>query len=176
MRDKQFCDGRGMAVDNIGIVSSGGRYSTRDSQQRSNRDNSGPWSSNNRPHPQAMVMGVNISQLVDRLCNPRNDLEQELETAYKKNTEFFECDKGSTTVLTAAARQRNIQLANHYWAWMDRRQLKKNTFHYNSMISATEKGKQYKRTLELLKEMTDQKIAKNEVTYVLFLLFLLSNT
>jgi len=40
----------------------------------------------------------------------------------------------------------------------------KNTFHYNSMISVTEKARNYQKALDLLQEMTERNVDKNEVT------------
>lgn len=43
--------------------------------------------------------------------------------------------------------------------------LMKFRFHYNAMISATEKSRSYRDALKLLQEMEDNKIEKNEVTF-----------
>jgi pentatricopeptide repeat protein len=50
--------------------------------------------------------------------------------------------------------------------WMDFRKITKNTFHYNAMISVTEKAQDYRRALALMVEMSDRGVEKNEVTYV----------
>ena len=42
--------------------------------------------------------------------------------------------------------------------------LEKNTYHYNAMISVAEKSKNLRHALDLLKEMDQRGIAKNEVT------------
>jgi len=154
MRDRAFCDHRG----DHNASPQGGPTRTR----HNGNGHGDAWAS--RGPPQAMIMGVNILHLVDCLSNPRNNCEQELDKLYEKHEDFFVCGKGSTAILTAAARQRNVRLAETFWVWMDHRKLEKNTFHYNSMISVCEKGKNYRKTLDLLKEMTDRKIAKNEVT------------
>ena len=44
--------------------------------------------------------------------------------------------------------------------------LEKNIFHYNAMISVTEKAKDFRAALNFLREMKDKKVPKNEVTYV----------
>jgi pentatricopeptide repeat protein len=55
-------------------------------------------------------------------------------------------------------------MAGMIWSWMDGAGVEKNTFHYNSMISATEKSRNYRQALALLREMEQRKIPKNEVT------------
>jgi pentatricopeptide repeat protein len=47
---------------------------------------------------------------------------------------------------------------------MDKAGLVKNVFHYNAMISVTEKDKNLRAALDLLKEMDDRGIEKNEIT------------
>ena len=49
---------------------------------------------------------------------------------------------------------------------MEERNIEKNVFHYNSLISVCEKMKDSQRALRLLEEMERRGIQKNEVTYV----------
>jgi hypothetical protein len=141
MRDKQFCDSR-------------------------NKNRGNPVDKNNsrgssfRGLPQPIIMGMNVQVLVDRLLSPRVDFDAELDKAYKENVPVFECGKAPTAIISAGGRQRNIRLAENVWRWMDVAGLEKNVFHYNAMMSAVG----YRQTLTLLQEMTDRKIAKNEVT------------
>lgn len=69
-----------------------------------------------------------------------------------------------TALIAAAARRRQIRLAYACWDYMDVARLEKNTYHYNAMISVAEKGKNLRHALDLLKEMDQHGIAKNEVT------------
>lgn len=144
MRDKQFCDQRNRGGNHH---HHGGdkNYNSRDSV---------------RGLPQPIIMGMDVQGLVDRISRPGTDFDGELDKAFEGNAPVFECGKASTAIITAAARQRNVRLADNFWKWMDRAGLKKNAFHYNAMISAVG----YQPTLTLLKEMTDLKIEKNEVT------------
>ena len=69
-----------------------------------------------------------------------------------------------TALIAAAARRRQIRLAYACWDFMDQARLEKNTYHYNAMVSVSEKGKNLRHALDLLKEMDQRGIAKNEVT------------
>jgi len=71
-----------------------------------------------------------------------------------------------TSLMAVAARRRSFHLANAMWEWMDTSpDMKKNTFHYNTMISVAEKMRDHQRALHLLQEMQDRGISKNEITY-----------
>jgi pentatricopeptide repeat protein len=78
-------------------------------------------------------------------------------------------------LIAAAARRRQIRLAFACWEYMDTARLEKNTYHYNAMISVAEKSKNLRHALDLLREMDQRGIPKNEVTYV-FLSSLVSST
>ena len=117
------------------------------------------------PH---IIKGMDIQALVDRLQRAPNQagVGRELEIARDKHREVFDSGKALTAIISSVARRRNMQLARAIWDWIDHIGIPKNTFHYNSMISACEKVKDYRRALQLLDEMRANNIAKNEVTYV----------
>jgi pentatricopeptide repeat protein len=130
-----------------------------------------PWSYRDRP---TILQGLDINVLVDRLSeftHNRNMLFAELDKTREANREIFDSGKACTALISVSARRKNIVLGQAIWDWMDMNGLQKNTFHYNSMISVTEKARDYRRALALLKEMSDKRIPKNEVTYVLSLSF-----
>ena len=117
------------------------------------------------PH---IIKGMDIQALVDRLqrANNQADVDQELEIARDKHRDVFDSGKALTAIISSVARRRNMNLAKAIWDWIDHVGIPKNTFHYNSMISACEKVKDYRRALQLLDEMKAKNIDKNEVTYV----------
>jgi pentatricopeptide repeat protein len=109
---------------------------------------------------------MDIQSLVDRLQRAHNQagIGQELEIARERHREVFESGKALTAIISSVARRRNMNLAKAIWDWIDHAGIQKNTFHYNSMISACEKVKDYRRALQLMDEMRQKNIAKNEVT------------
>lgn len=111
-------------------------------------------------------LGMDIQALVDRLQRSRDQggVAHELEMAREKHREVFESGKALTAIISSVARRRNMTLAKAIWDWIDIAGIQKNTFHYNSMISACEKVKDFRKALQLMDEMKDKSIAKNEVT------------
>lgn len=87
-----------------------------------------------------------------------------LTEARRRYPDAFACGRAMTALIAAAARRRQIRLAHACWEFMDRVGLDKNTYHYNAMISVAEKSKNLRHAMDLLKEMDQRGIAKNEVT------------
>jgi len=117
----------------------------------------------NRERPIHM-QGFDVMALIDRCSRPHVDVFRELDQAWERHREIFESGKALTAIIATAARRRNIGLAHTCWEWMDRAGMEKNVFHYNSMISVMEKDRNYQGALDIMKEMSDRNIAKNEVT------------
>jgi pentatricopeptide repeat protein len=114
-----------------------------------------------------VLQGLDINALVDRLSTKLSNKEAlfaDLDRTRQDNRSVFEGGKAMTALISVAARRKNIGLGHAVWDWMDQAGIPKNTFHYNSMISVTEKARDYQRALDLLKEMKERKIPKNEVT------------
>jgi pentatricopeptide repeat protein len=113
-----------------------------------------------------IIKGMDIQALVDRLQRAHNQegVARELEVARDKHREVFESGKALTAIISSVARRRNMNLAKAIWDWIDYVGIQKNTFHYNSMISACEKVKDYRKALNLMDEMKQKNISKNEVT------------
>ena len=171
-RDKEFYsrrhgpDGRGGRGARGG--GGGGGYGGGGGRGRGGQGGRGgveePWTFRDRP---TILQGLDINALVDRLTTKLGDKEalfEELNRTRQQNEFVFESGKAMTALISVAARRKNIGLGYAVWDWMDYAGLSKNTFHYNSMISVTEKARNYQRALDLLKEMTDRNVAKNEVT------------
>jgi len=110
-------------------------------------------------------MGLDVQALVDRLCR-NGDVFRELDAAREEHAAVFQSGKAVTAVISNLARRRNLRLASVVWEWIDSVGIRKNTFHYNSMISVCEKVRDFKKALNLLDEMKDKGVPKNEVTYV----------
>jgi len=98
------------------------------------------------------------------LEHDRRRVFEELDRARTVHVEPFENGKALTALISSAARRRNLHMAQIIWDWMDVAGVEKNTFHYNSMISATEKSKNFRHALALMREMEAKRIPKNEVT------------
>jgi pentatricopeptide repeat protein len=109
-------------------------------------------------------MGLDVQALVDRLCRQGNDVFRELDAAREEHIAVFQSGKAVTAIISNLARRRNLRLASTVWDWIDSVGIKKNTFHYNSMISVCEKVRDYHKALKLLDEMKEKKVPKNEVT------------
>lgn len=109
-------------------------------------------------------VGFDVMRLVDELCRPGCVLPQVLERARGENAASFASGKALTAILSNLARRRKIGIALSVWQWMDTACIKKNVFHYNSLISVCEKMKDNKRALRLMDEMGEKGIPKNEVT------------
>jgi len=114
---------------------------------------------------QQIIMGLDIQALVDRLVRPGCDVFRELDVTRTGHMAVFQSGKAVTAIISNLARRRNLRVANAVWDWIDYIGIEKNTFHYNSMISACEKVRDYTKALRLLDEMKEKKIAKNEVTF-----------
>jgi len=114
---------------------------------------------------QQVIMGLDIQALVDRLVRPGCDVFRELGITRANHMAVFQSGKAVTAIISNLARRRNLRVANAVWDWIDYIGIEKNTFHYNSMISACEKVRDYKKALRLLDEMKEKKVAKNEVTF-----------
>jgi pentatricopeptide repeat protein len=109
-------------------------------------------------------VGFDVMRLVDELCRPGCILPHVLERARGENVASFASGKALTAILSNLARRRKIGIALSVWQWMDAASIKKNVFHYNSLISVCEKMKDNKRALRLMDEMGEKGIPKNEVT------------
>lgn len=110
------------------------------------------------------MQGFNASEWIDRLNNPHAHPNDTLADAQSRYPDAFQSGRAMTALIAAAARRRQIRLAYACWEFMDQARLEKNTFHYNAMISVSEKSKNLRQALDLLKEMDQRGIAKNEVT------------
>jgi pentatricopeptide repeat protein len=111
-----------------------------------------------------MIMGLDVQALVDRLYRNSNEVFRELNAARDEHSAVFQSGKAVTAIISNLARRRNLRLASIVWDWIDSVKIKKNTFHYNSMISACEKVRDFRKALTLLDEMKDKQVSKNEVT------------
>eukprot|EP00934_Nitzschia_sp_Nitz4_P007903 Nitzschia sp. Nitz4//scaffold9_size221794//31510//35086//NITZ4_001323-RA/size221794-augustus-gene-0.121-mRNA-1//1//CDS//3329560932//7893//frame0 len=112
-----------------------------------------------------VIMGLDVQGLVDKLSRRDIDVFSQLDQARDENMAVFQSGKAVTAVISNLARRRNLRLANIVWDWVDSVGIKKNTFHYNSMISVCEKVREYRKALGLLEEMTAKGVEKNEVTF-----------
>jgi pentatricopeptide repeat protein len=149
----------------------GGRFSRRDSDEGRNR---GDFGGGGGVGGDAYnIHGFNATDFVDRIfhkvssMNPQQAetlVDEELHKARANYQEAFTSGKALTALIATAARRRHIRLAHHFWDFMDRANLLKNIFHYNAMISVAEKDKNLRLALDLLKEMKERGIEKNEVT------------
>lgn len=110
------------------------------------------------------MQGFNASEWIDRLNNSHAHPNDTLSEAQSRYPDAFASGRAMTALIAAAARRRQIRLAYACWEFMDQARLEKNTFHYNAMISVSEKSKNLRQALDLLKEMDQRSIAKNEVT------------
>lgn len=112
-----------------------------------------------------VIMGLDVQSLVDRLCRREADIFRELDRARDEHQSVFQSGKAVTAIISNLARRRNLRLASIVWDWIDSVGIKKNTFHYNSMISVCEKVRDYNKALQLLDEMQRKGVEKNEVTF-----------
>ncbi|KAL7559726.1 hypothetical protein ACA910_003311 [Epithemia clementina (nom. ined.)] len=112
-----------------------------------------------------ILQGFNVTEWIERNSSPHANVEAALSDALKSYPEAFQSGKAMTALIAAAARRRLIRLAQTCWRFMDKAGLEKNVFHYNAMISVTEKDKNLRAALDLLQEMDDRGIEKNEITY-----------
>ncbi len=112
-----------------------------------------------------IIMGLDVQSLVDRLCRREADVFRELDLAREEHQAVFQSGKAVTAIISNLARRRNLRLATIAWEWIDSVGIKKNTFHYNSMISVCEKVRDYSKALQLLEEMEKKGVEKNEVTF-----------
>jgi len=112
-----------------------------------------------------VIMGLDVQSLVDRLSGRDVDVFRELDDALEEHVAVFQSGKAVTAIISNLARRRNLRLAGVVWDWIDSVGIKKNTFHYNSMISACEKVRDYNRALRLMDEMKEKNVQKNEVTF-----------
>eukprot|EP00533_Pseudo-nitzschia_delicatissima_P000321 CAMPEP_0116104202 /NCGR_PEP_ID=MMETSP0327-20121206/14318_1 /TAXON_ID=44447 /ORGANISM="Pseudo-nitzschia delicatissima, Strain B596" /LENGTH=1065 /DNA_ID=CAMNT_0003596415 /DNA_START=80 /DNA_END=3277 /DNA_ORIENTATION=- len=143
----------------------GGRDYRGDFRGRGDRRPSFHGDRDDRRGGQQIIMGLDIQALVDRLVRPGCDVFRELGATRQSHMAVFSSGKAVTAIISNLARRRNLRIANAVWDWIDYIGIEKNTFHYNSMISACEKVRDYNKALRLLDEMKEKKVAKNEVTF-----------
>jgi len=110
-------------------------------------------------------IGFDVIRLVDELCRPGCPLPQALDRAKEHHFSSFASGKALTAILSNLARRRKLGIALSVWQWMDAADIKKNVFHYNSLISVCEKMKDSTRAMRLMNEMDEKGIPKNEVTF-----------
>lgn len=108
--------------------------------------------------------GFDATRVVDDLCTPGCNLVDIMDRAKESFYASFQSGKALTAILSNLARRRKMGVALSVWQWMDQRDVTKNVFHYNSLISVCEKTKDHKMALQLLGEMERRGIKKNEVT------------
>ena len=143
----------------------GGRESSYRDGFRGGRGDRRPYGDrDDRRGGQQIIMGLDIQALVDRLVRPGCDVFRELGITRGGHMAVFQSGKAVTAIISNLARRRNLRIANAVWDWIDYIGIEKNTFHYNSMISACEKVRDCNKALRLLDEMKEKKVAKNEVT------------
>ena len=172
-REKEFYCGRSNRAGGGGGSTHNNNNNNRNQSSRRDRPGDSWASASARFERPTILHGFNVLEFLDHitpLSNSGNNSSQQvfeqLDQALKKRPQAFSSGKALTALISSAARRRHVQMAHLVWEWMDIAQLEKNTFHYNSMISATEKAKDYQHALALLREMDDKRVPKNEVTYV----------
>ena len=59
-----------------------------------------------------------------------------------------------------------MNVALQVWNWMEKAEgISRNVFHYNALINVCEKIKDWKRALDLLRQMDEEGVVKNEITF-----------
>ena len=59
-----------------------------------------------------------------------------------------------------------MNVALQVWNWMENAEgISRNVFHYNALINVCEKIKDWKRALDLLRQMDEEGVVKNEITF-----------
>ncbi|KAL7463575.1 hypothetical protein ACHAXS_003971 [Conticribra weissflogii] len=106
------------------------------------------------------------SDVVDRLCHPRTNVAEEMDRARHSSPESFSSGRAITAILSQLGRRRQMNVAMQVWRWMETTHgITRNVFHYNALINVCEKIKDWKRALDLLRQMDDEGVPKNEITY-----------
>jgi pentatricopeptide repeat protein len=110
--------------------------------------------------------GFSMEEVVDRLCHPRSNIYEEMDEARRSSPESFSSGRAITAILSQLGRRRQMNVAMQVWHWMERAEgINRNVFHYNALINVCEKIKDWKRALDLLRQMDEEGVAKNEITY-----------
>mmetsp|Transcript_6295 Transcript_6295/g.15650 ORF Transcript_6295/g.15650 Transcript_6295/m.15650 type:complete len:762 (+) Transcript_6295:65-2350(+) len=110
--------------------------------------------------------GFSLEEVVDRLCHPRASVFEEMDHARNASPESFQSGRAITAILSQLGRRRQMRVAMQVWRWMETTPgITRNVFHYNALINVCEKIKDWKRALDLLRQMDDEKVPKNEITY-----------
>jgi pentatricopeptide repeat protein len=154
-------------------------------QRKANGGNNNRNEDRKPPPSRPMIVdGLDIYRAIDRLAtliHSQPAVFKELDQMAQETPTILGSGKTITLMISAVARRKEIGVGNAIWEvriarkamqcrlsiqWMDARKMEKNTFHYNAMISVTEKAQDYRRALALLNEMSKRGVEKNEVTYV----------
>ena len=110
--------------------------------------------------------GFSMEEVVDRLCNPRANVFEEMDHARNASPESFQSGRAITAILSQLGRRRQMRVAMQVWRWMESTQgITRNVFHYNALINVCEKIKDWKGALGLLRKMDEESVPKNEITY-----------
>ncbi|KAL3788903.1 hypothetical protein HJC23_002657 [Cyclotella cryptica] len=140
---------------------------TRSYVDERHRDGRGSYGSNDHSRSSYRgSTGFSMEEVVDRLCHPRSKVSEEMDEARRSSPESFSSGRAITAILSQLGRRRQMNVAMQVWHWMERTEgIQRNVFHYNALINVCEKIKDWKRALELLRQMDEEGVAKNEITY-----------
>ena len=107
-----------------------------------------------------------MEEVVDRLCSHRANVFEEMDEARRSSPESFSSGRAITAILSQLGRRRQMNVAMQVWHWMERAEgINRNVFHFNALINVCEKIKDWKRALDLLRQMDEEGVTKNEITY-----------
>ena len=135
-------------------------------RQNHDRNDYHPRNSGSAGGPPNMLQGVDVGRILDRCQQNKQNLFEELDRVREEYRQLFDSGKAMTALISGASRRRDTPLASACWDYMESRAIPKNVYHFNAMISAMEKDRNWRRAMDLLKEMDQRNIPKNEVTYV----------
>ena len=120
----------------------------------------------NRRYSYKSSTGFSMEEVVDRLCSHRANVFEEMDEARRSSPESFSSGRAITAILSQLGRRRQMNVAMQVWHWMERAEgINRNVFHFNALINVCEKIKDWKRALDLLRQMDEEGVTKNEITY-----------
>ena len=110
--------------------------------------------------------GIDVNELIARLCASRSDINQELARAFDVNPGFFESGKALLVILSRLRQERNMHAAFAVWRWSHESSIVSvKLIHYNGMLSVFERCGDWRAALDLMEEMDRKGIEKDEHTY-----------
>lgn len=106
-----------------------------------------------------------VENIVSRLMRPGCDRKLELDRMRYISNESYNTDMVIIKIISSLGKKRKMDVALSVWNWMHIRGIRRNEFHFNSLVSFCEKMKDWQNSISLMKQMETEGVNINLFTY-----------